>query len=241
MEVHSSSSGAGSDENLSSSDLSERSGDHDHDYEDIYMARDESKSKDRTVGIRSRSRDSGSHSRSGSASSSNSGCNVVVKLSKDNKKDIKNDIRKPNEFLPKPQKFEKQKKDDKNSQESGLSSSPSDIYSEEENEKIKLGARHSLQPQKISVNNRLLKRVVSVPIDMNPPPPPPPPPGNHNREKHDESRNERDEPDVEVIEERTVRPSDVLKGMVKSISTISSKFTTSTFNLHFSDYWLNTN
>lgn len=214
VEVHSSSSGAGSDENLSSSDLSERSGDHDHDYEDIYMARDDSKSKDRAAGMRSRSRDSGSHSRSGSASSSNSGCNVVVKMTKEGKKDGK-EMRKANEFLPKPQKYEKPKKDDKNSQESGLSSSPSDIYSEEENEKTKLAGRHSLQPQKN--NQRVVKRVVSVPGDICPPPPPPPPPG-------DDKDVDRIEPDVEIIVERTVRPSDVLKGMHRSISTISGKF-----------------
>lgn len=224
VEVHSSSSGAGSDENLSSSDLSERSGDHDHDYEDIYLARDESKTKERSSGIRSRSRDSGSHSRSGSASSSNSGCNVVVKLSKDNKKDIKGDTRKANEFLPKPQKYEKVKKDDKNSPESGLSSSPSDIYSEEENEKTRLAARHSLQPPKMTGNSRALKRVVSVPVEICPPPPPPPPPGKTAKDKHEDSKQY--EPDVEVIEERTVRPSDVLKGMVRSISTISSKLHT---------------
>lgn len=228
VEVHSSSSGAGSDENLSSSDLSERSGDHDHDYEDIYLARDESKTKERTSGIRSRSRDSGSHSRSGSASSSNSGCNVVVKLSKDNhnKKESKtNDIRKANEFLPKPQKYEKPNKKDNNSQESGLSSSPSDIYSEEEIEKTKLAARHSLQPQKLSNNKQSVKRVVSVPGNICPPPPPPPPPDNlRGKTEKQQKAADDSEPDVEVIEERTVRPSDVLKGMVRSISTIASKW-----------------
>lgn len=83
MEVHSSSSGAGSDENLSSSDLSERSGDHEHDYEDIYLVREESAKKLDENNNRSRSRDSGSHSRSGSVSSSNS-CNVTVKLNTEN-------------------------------------------------------------------------------------------------------------------------------------------------------------
>lgn len=151
---------------------------------------------------------------------------MVVKLAKDSKKDVK-DTRKPNEFLPKPQKYEKPKKEDKNSQESGLSSSPSDIYSEEENEKIKLAARHSLQPQKTSNNSRVLKRVVSVPGDMCPPPPPPPPPVEMKREVLEDERErkvDKLEPYVEILEERTVRPSDVLKGMVKSISTISSKF-----------------
>lgn len=84
MEVHSSSSGAGSDENLSSSDLSERSGDHEHDYEDIYLVRQQSANKLDQNNNRSQSRDSGSHSRSGSVSSSNSTCNVTVKLSSEN-------------------------------------------------------------------------------------------------------------------------------------------------------------
>lgn len=84
MEVHSSSSGAGSDENLSSSDLSERSGDHEHDYEDIYLVRPDSSNKLDQNNNCPRSRDSGSHSRTGSVSSSNSACNVTVKLSSEN-------------------------------------------------------------------------------------------------------------------------------------------------------------
>jgi len=67
VEVHSSSSGAGSDENLSSSDLSERSADPENDYEEIYQSREE---KAAVTGIRRRSRDSGSHSRSSSSSNS---------------------------------------------------------------------------------------------------------------------------------------------------------------------------
>lgn len=149
VEVHSSSSGAGSDENLSSSDLSERSGDHDHDYEDIYLGRDDQddkrwarkgqntfslcsvscflynarkyfwaarltisslrRDKNNNTGegggggaSRSRSRDSGSHSRSASVSSSNSGrADVVVKVTP------QKEAKKTNEFLPKPQKYEK--------------------------------------------------------------------------------------------------------------------------------------
>ncbi|KAJ4444878.1 hypothetical protein ANN_06675 [Periplaneta americana] len=71
VEVHSSSSGAGSDENLSSSDLSERSADPENDYEEIYQSREEKPA-------RRRSRDSGSHSRTGSTSSSSNGHQVVV-------------------------------------------------------------------------------------------------------------------------------------------------------------------
>lgn len=85
---------------------------------------------------RTRSRDSGSHSRSGSISSANSGCNVVVKLTpaKDKRQDSSGSLRKTNEFLPKPQKYEKMEKKQSPSQnsESGLSSSPSTLSSEEE-------------------------------------------------------------------------------------------------------------
>jgi hypothetical protein len=73
VEVHSSSSGAGSDENLSSSDLSERSADPENDYEEIYQSRE----KTAVSGVRRRSRDSGSHSRSSSSSNSH----VVVTVS----------------------------------------------------------------------------------------------------------------------------------------------------------------
>jgi hypothetical protein len=75
VEVHSSSSGAGSEE---SSDLSERgSRNGDHDYEDIYSLGASDTGPGRKT-LRSRSRDSGSHSRSGSVSSTNS--NVVVHI-----------------------------------------------------------------------------------------------------------------------------------------------------------------
>ena len=67
VEVHSGSS----DENLSSSDLSERSADPENDYEEIYQSRESA-----ATTVRRRSRDSGSHSRSNSSSSSNS--HVVV-------------------------------------------------------------------------------------------------------------------------------------------------------------------
>lgn len=123
VDVHSNSSGAGSDENLSSSDLSERSGGHEHDYEDIYLVRNESKdkalnshqiptlpTKDRpTNGIRSRSRDSGSHSRSGSASSNNS-CNAIIKITNNNDtiKSTSSSTLSSKKILPKPQKYEKQ-------------------------------------------------------------------------------------------------------------------------------------
>jgi hypothetical protein len=67
VEVHSSSSGAGSDGNLSSLDMSERSADPENDYEEIYQPREE---KTAATGVRRSSRDSGSHSRSSSSSNS---------------------------------------------------------------------------------------------------------------------------------------------------------------------------
>ncbi|KAK9883837.1 hypothetical protein WA026_002033 [Henosepilachna vigintioctopunctata] len=252
VEVHSTSSGAGSDGNLSSSDMSERSGDHDHDYEDIYLVREENQHRQNTQAIsgatersvgtqRSRSRDSGSHSRSGSASSSNSTCNASIKTTtavsmngKDKKENTsKKEIYKTNEFLPKPQKYEKsdKSKSRKDSNESGLSSSPSTLSSEEEVEKSKLGVRHSV-PMETATNcktdipeSRALKRVTSVPV-ISPPPPPPPPPVNVKSIKPVYSIDD-EEPRgaeiVEVVEEPTVRPSDVVKGMVRSISALSSR------------------
>ncbi|CAH1129258.1 unnamed protein product [Ceutorhynchus assimilis] len=186
VEVHSSSSGAGSDENLSSSDLSSvRSNDHENDYEDIYLVREEARKQDRTVSVngRSRSRDSGSHSRSGSVSSSNSGCNVVVKMAPTSIGGSK----KSNEFLPKPQKLEKSdKKELKNS------------------------------------NN-----AISAPIEPISPPPPPPPPPNNSRlliNPNDPHLNEpRGAEMVEVIEEPTLRPSDIVKGMCRSMSALSAR------------------
>ncbi|KAK6630414.1 hypothetical protein RUM43_014759 [Polyplax serrata] len=147
VEVHSSSSGAGSEENLSSSDMSERSDEQEHDYEDIYHLREvnvEGKN-----GSRSRSRDSGSHSRSGSVSSTNSG-GIVVKLT----------VQDQPSMTP--------------STESGVSSaSPSDIgHSEEEADKLKIPVRFPHQSQ--TAGGRQLKRTASEPPVTCPPPPPPP-------------------------------------------------------------------
>ncbi|KAK4874203.1 hypothetical protein RN001_013563 [Aquatica leii] len=228
VEVHSSSSGAGSDENLSSSELSERSGDHDHDYEDIYLIHEESAEKNKT-NSRSRSRDSGSHSRSGSASSSNSACNVIVKLTptKDVNKLEKKDGKKTNEFLPKPQKYEKieKKHQRKDGNENYLSSTASTLSSEDDFGKTKLGARHSL-PVKNNIHasnaSRVLKRNVSVPVDGGSPPPPPPPLPAPNG-----SSNFNAEPTgseyVEVIEEPTLKPSEIVKGMCRTMSALSSR------------------
>ncbi|XP_075238269.1 espin protein forked [Lycorma delicatula] len=183
VEVHSSSSGAGSDENLSSSDLSAGGGE--HDYEDIYSVREEAgrsrqdiynrqiykterygtdnfieastnAEKSSSVGsVRSRSRDSGSHSRSSSSSS-----NVVVQLNSTT----------TSSSAP--------HNDNQISAESGVSSaSPSDLgHSEEEGEKTKLRVHHRHSLPYHQPNNRALKRVVSEPGGVCPPPPPPPPP-----------------------------------------------------------------
>uniref|UniRef100_A0A8D8W9G4 Uncharacterized protein n=1 Tax=Cacopsylla melanoneura TaxID=428564 RepID=A0A8D8W9G4_9HEMI len=125
VEVHSSSSGAGSEE---SSDLSERgSRNGDHDYEDIYSLGAESGPGGRKT-LRSRSRDSGSHSRSGSVSSTNS--NVVVHITTTGQGSCSPAVCKLNSGT----------RDEMNtSEESGVSSaSPSDLgHSEEEGEKIK--------------------------------------------------------------------------------------------------------
>uniref|UniRef100_A0AAR5QIP9 Espin n=1 Tax=Dendroctonus ponderosae TaxID=77166 RepID=A0AAR5QIP9_DENPD len=193
VEVHSSSSGAGSDENLSSSDLSSvRSNDHENDYEDIYLVREEARNQERTnihnINGRSRSRDSGSHSRSGSISSSNSGCNVIVKMTPNG--NTKNGIYKSNEFLPKPQKIEK------------------------------LTDRKPMQDRERTSN------ISSVPVEASPPPPPPPPPNNPSSliDPNDPHLNEpRGAEIVEVVEEPTLRPSDIVKGMCRSMSALSAR------------------
>ncbi|CAH1161223.1 unnamed protein product [Phyllotreta striolata] len=199
VEVHSSSSGAGSDENLSSSDLSERSGEHEHDYEDIYLLREENKTAKKT---RSDSRDSGSHSRSGSVSSTNSCTNVVVHYT-DDKTDAKTIV-----------------EDKESNIESGVSSGSS----EGEPEKTKLSVRRSLpgKPPDAVMNGKLLKRVTSVPIGkaaLSPPPPPPPPPPCGDVE-YDEPRGAEA---VEIVEEPTLRPSDIVKGMCRSMSALSAR------------------
>ncbi|XP_049817267.1 espin isoform X2 [Aethina tumida] len=237
VEVHSSSSGAGSDENLSSSDLSERSGDHDHDYEDIYLVREENLKKNTSSvdrnnnsinhnNLRSRSRDSGSHSRSGSASSTNSSCNVIVKFTPQGNGKEKGSTYKSNEFLPKPQKYEKFEKKKDYHQDRTLSSSPSVLSSEDEQEKTKLSVSHSV-PIRNNGNvpsSRALKRVTSVPADINPPPPPPPPPlSTMPRMSHNEDDEPRGAEIVEVVEEPTLRPSDIVKGMCRSMSALTSK------------------
>ncbi|KAJ8956634.1 hypothetical protein NQ318_013988 [Aromia moschata] len=132
-----------------------------------------------------------------------------------------------NEFLPKPQKYEKiDKKVKKEGQkESSHSSATSTLSSEEEFEKTKLGSRHSLPPKSsaATTNSRVLKRVTSVPAEASPPPPPPPPPAkeaSHVANMEDEPRGAEI---VEVVEEPTLRPSDIVKGMCRSMSALSAR------------------
>nr|XP_018905258.1 PREDICTED: espin-like [Bemisia tabaci] len=170
VEVHSSSSGAGSEENTSCSEGSERG---DHDYEDIYSVRDRDKKGQGAGQGRAESQDSGSHSRSGSLSSENS--NLVVQVGPAGPLGSRPpEPEPPKDFLDSPQ-------DGQVSAESGVSSgSPSDLgHSEEENEKCKherLSRTHCFTLPHNNQNNRALKRVVSEPGGMCPPPPPPPPP-----------------------------------------------------------------
>nr|CAD7569485.1 unnamed protein product [Timema californicum] len=177
VEVHSSSSGAGSDENLSSSDLSsERSvADHEHDYEDIYQVREDAAAASNPpakIVSRSRSRDSGSHSRSASSgSSAASHSHVVVALAPADKMVASTDMEALRilEDL-----IDELNKEPEHTPESGVSSgSPSDL--EELAEKSKSSPRHSTtlpHPHP----SRALKRLSSEPGSVCPPPPPPPPP-----------------------------------------------------------------
>ncbi len=75
--MHSSSSGAGSDTNLSSPEISDASKTTENEYEDIYVMKENTLGESKVNGVvRRASRDSGSHSRSESISSTNS--NVVI-------------------------------------------------------------------------------------------------------------------------------------------------------------------
>ncbi|CAG9812710.1 unnamed protein product [Phaedon cochleariae] len=236
VEVHSSSSGAGSDENLSSSEISERSGDHENDYEDIYLVREESnkKASDKNNNInannknngRSRSRDSGSHSRSGSVSSSNSGCNIVVNLTSNDSKinnshsvanqEKKSGSPKANEFIVKSQQYDRvERKTSKQEITNAPISSPPPSTPEDEPEKSKLAARHS-QPLP-GATRPALKRVASGPAETSPPPPPPPLPG---RAAEEEPRGAEV---VEIVEEPTLRPSDIVKGVCRTLSGLSAR------------------
>ncbi|PNF25806.1 hypothetical protein B7P43_G11745 [Cryptotermes secundus] len=178
VEVHSSSSGAGSDENLSSSDLSERSADPENDYEEIYQSREE---KAAVSDVRRRSRDSGSHSRSSSSSNSH----VVVTASPPAQNDTpaqEEPSMTASTDLEPVSMLDTIISSYDDEQESGVSSgSPSDLgHSEEECEKTRVSHRHSLPHVQhgggSNGNSRALKRVVSEPGPMCPPPPPPPPP-----------------------------------------------------------------
>lgn len=91
----------------------------------------------------------------------------------------------------------------------------------DELEKTKLGHRHSSPPKTTSPNTRVLKRATSVPVETSPPPPPPPLP---DRSVPNLDDDDDDEPKgaecVEIIEEPTLKPSDIVKGMCRSMSAL---------------------
>ncbi|XP_021918556.1 espin isoform X1 [Zootermopsis nevadensis] len=207
VELHSSSSGAGSDENLSSSDLSEHSADPENDYEEIYQSREE---KTTASGVRRRSRDSGSHSRS----SSSSNIHVVVTAPPAAMNDApaqEEPSMTASTDLEPMLMLDSIIRSYEEEQESGVSSgSPSDLgHSEEECEKTRVSHRHSLPHLQHSAgSNRALKRVVSEPGPMCPPPPPPPPPAEEGLSSPSRSPSP---PEPEVVEEPTVKPSEVVQ------------------------------
>lgn len=99
---------------------------------------------------------------------------------------------------------------------------PSPEAEEADTEKTKLSARHSSPPKTTqSTTNsvkesRPLKRVTSVPVETVAPPPPPPLPAAR-VEVDDEPRGAEI---VEVVEEPTLRPSQIVKSMCRSMSAI---------------------
>ncbi|XP_025831863.1 formin-J isoform X1 [Agrilus planipennis] len=206
VEVHSSSNGSGSDGNLSSSEMSERS-DNDHDYEDIYFTQEEfrSKSRDREEQHSGGKRDLILRPRSHSISSINS--NVIISNLEE-------------------------------TYESSSAGNEKIIISERHETSVEInqdksGVRHSL-PHKGVNNNKLLKRTTSTPANISSPPPPPPPlPSNDckfetdfifARQKRTESVREDAsvENEVEVIQEPTLKPSEIIKGNIKNMSSLTT-------------------
>lgn len=79
-------------------------------------------------------------------------------------------------------------------------------------------------PSKTAVDNAraVLKRVTSVPTDISPPPPPPPPP--HHKSKlinDDDDEEPRGAEIVEIVVEPTLKPSEIAKGMCRTMSALS--------------------
>lgn len=100
VEVHSSSSGAGSDTNLSSPEISDTGKTTENEYEDIYVIKESTVGEIKTNGaVRRGSRDSGSHSRSESISSTNSNVIRVVSVLEEKLADNQDDFGKMREFV----------------------------------------------------------------------------------------------------------------------------------------------
>ncbi|CRL00006.1 CLUMA_CG013296, isoform A [Clunio marinus] len=237
-EIHSSSSGAAScsdddlRENMKSKKIynaetkASHASSNNHDYEDIYLVREEAKISSKNLyGCRSRSRDSGSHSRSASTSSTRSH-DVVVQS-----KSIQFDTTAKGYEIPR-------KSNEKNS--SGQSSQQL-VDSTYES----VGPSESVYMRKNSLESEK-KFKHSSPIDVPMPPPLPPPLKGHNfmrnanRDSSDsltdsidfnQAENDTSNPEsdsgLEVIEEPTLRPSELVRGN-NNRTNKKSKFTNST-------------
>ncbi|KAJ6637779.1 Espin [Pseudolycoriella hygida] len=234
---------------------------HDHDYEDIYLVREEARNatKNKYNG-RSRSRDSGSHSRSASASSTHS-TDIILEYRNNKLNNHENIIHKRNKLNDK-QDNQKKSNDIYNSKNNNISMnnqlnnsfnkndtyesvcSPEDIA--ERNKQMAQRNTMTTANNNALNNGRLLKRVVSAPVESDkvagPPPPPLPPPlkapnpnnyqtnnlnnniSQQNRQSPDQAN---DAPDsdsgFEVLEEPTLRPSELVKGNHnRTMSSISA-------------------
>ncbi|KAH0822511.1 hypothetical protein GEV33_000280 [Tenebrio molitor] len=71
-----------------------------------------------------------------------------------------------------------------------------------------------MPPKTANGNAKPLKRMTSGPGDICPPPPPPPPPN----KEDDEPRGAEV---VEIVEEPTLKPSEIAKGMCRTMSALS--------------------
>lgn len=234
-EIHSSSSGAasgGSDEesqenmkrNNKTTTENKAPQTSNHDYEDIYLVREEAKTATKKFYGRSRSRtDSGSHSRSASTSSTRSHDVVLY-----NKSEIRFD---------KNSRYEVPRKN-KNGKES-----PSRTIPPTETTYESVGPSENVYDRR---NNSLSSNCnikTLSPIDLPPLPPPLPPPlmkshknvvANTNRDSNDsldfshvddDSVSLESDSGLEVVEEPTLRPSELVRGNNnRSMSIISGKF-----------------
>ncbi|CAH1712871.1 unnamed protein product [Chironomus riparius] len=220
-----------------------------HDYEDIYLVREEAKIAKVTCG-RSRSRDSGSHSRSASTSSTRSH-EIIIHT---NMKIIKSSEEEQNQIM----RYEKPKSSisemNQNHRMLNIDSTYECVEPPDE------------ESYKIKAHHQVMLSSTSPTVKVEAPPLPPPLPqwnhsGMHNRMQRnyrnsddslddhansDQVNDQESDSGLEVVEESTLRPSELVRGNNnRSLSMISaskkSKLINNKTQHHQSDEHVNTN